>query len=160
MSDFSATWSLVRKRFVDAISGLNQEQLNFRLHPETLTIGEMALHTAGVEVSFGTQLLGQEPDGMDARLKSAATDGAVNDNPFPFRAEEVTPEFVAHALERGREIIEPLITNPDAYRDRQIKSALGPMIDGTGAFARLAYHPSYHHGQVHILVSAPGFPKS
>jgi hypothetical protein len=158
MSDFAATWNLVRHRYLDAIQGLTQEQLNWRLHPGTLTLGEMALHVAGVEISFGYQLLGETPSGLDARLKAAATDGSVNEKPFPFAVEEITPELVTEALERAHAKVEPLITNPDAYRDRQIVSALGPLIDGTGAFARLAYHPSYHHGQVHFIRTAPGFP--
>ncbi|MGV3618172.1 MAG: DinB family protein [Fimbriimonas sp.] len=158
MTDFAATWSLVRNRFIDAISGLTAEQLNWRLHPGTLTLGEMALHVAGVEISFCSQLLGETPEGVDARLKAAATDGSVNDKPFPFAVEEITPEFVSEALARALAKTEPLITNPDPYRGNQIVSALGPTIDGTGAFARLAYHPGYHQGQVHIIKTAPGFP--
>jgi len=53
--------------------------------------------------------------------------------------------------------IEPLITNPDPYREVKIVSALGPVIDGTGAFARLAYHPAYHQAQVYLTRSAPDF---
>lgn len=160
MSDFAATWSLIRKRFDDAVLGRTPAQLNYRLHPETLTIGEMALHVAGVEISFIGQLLGQEPEGLDARLKAAATDGAVNDKPFPFEASEITPELVAEALNRARAMVEPHINNPDPLRSVGIVSALGPVIDGTGAFARLAYHPGYHQGQVYIITTSPGFPNS
>jgi len=160
MSDFAATWSLTRQRFVDSLQGLNHSQLNWRLHPDTLTIGEMALHVAGVEVSFATQLNGQTPEGELARLKAAATEGCVNDAPFPFSVEEITPEFVAQQLEIARSHAEPLVTNPtDELRSKQIKSALGPVIDGTGALVRLGFHPGYHHGQVHMIRTAPGFPK-
>jgi hypothetical protein len=33
------------------------------------------------------------------------------------------------------------------------------MIDGTGALARLAFHPAYHQGQVYLMKQAPAFPK-
>lgn len=158
MSDFSETWMLTRKRFNDAVSGLNTEQLNWRLHPGTLTIGEMCLHVAGVEISFITQLREETPEGLDARLKDAATEGVVNENRFPFYKEEITDELVAQALARGWEVTAPAVESPDQYRDRTIKSALGPMINGTGAFARLAYHPGYHHAQVQMICTAPGFP--
>ena len=158
MSDFSATWSLVRGRLINDIAGLTTEQLNWRLHPGTLTIGEMVIHVAGVEISFASQLLGETPEGLEARLKASATDGSVNDKPFPFAVEEITPEFVAEALAVALAKVEPLITNPDPYRDVQIVSALGPTIDGSGAFARLAYHPGYHQAQVHMIRTAPGFP--
>lgn len=159
MSDFGGTWQLVRQRFEDAVLGLTSEQLNWRLHPGTLTIGEMALHVAGGEVWFCTQLMGDSPAGLAGRLCQAATDGVVNDLPFPFRASEITPELVREALDIGRALAGPMIESAtDEFRSKRILSVLGPEIDGAGAFARLAYHPGYHQGQVHMITSAPGFP--
>lgn len=159
MSDFLETWTLVRGRFEQAIDGLNVTQLNWRLHPGTLTLGEMALHVAGVEVSFGTQLLAQQTEGLAERLRQAATDGSVNDNPFPFAPSEITPELVREGLDLARSIVEPILADPNPkVRETKIVSALGPVVDGTGAMARLAYHPGYHQGQAHIIRSAPGFP--
>ena len=146
-------------RFDDAVSGLSQEQLNWRLHPGTLSIGEAAIHVAGVEVSFISQLLGTPLDAHRQRVREASTEGVIDETPFPFSAAEITPELVAEALAFSRQMVEPVITNPGAeVLDKQIKSALGPMIDGRGAFARLAYHPGYHQGHVHIIRTAPGFP--
>ncbi|CAN5412142.1 hypothetical protein BH11ARM1_BH11ARM1_10610 [soil metagenome] len=160
MSEFGQTWELVRKRFDDVFEGLNQEQLSWRLHPGTLTLGESAIHVAGVEISFISQLLGSELSLADQRLKLAATDGVVNHNTFPFRADEITPKLVQDSLSRARTMVEGVIGDPtDEVRHAQIKSALGPIIDGNGAFARLAYHPGYHHGQAHIIKTAPGFPE-
>jgi hypothetical protein len=158
MSDFAETWSLTRGRFVAAISDLNQEQLNWRLHPDTLTIGEMALHVAGAELSFANQLLEFQPEGLEARLCQAATDGCVNDKPFPFSADEITPELVQQALQIAQDKVGPMIENPEPYREKTLVSVLGPVINGAGAFARLGYHPGYHQGQVHLLRTAPGFP--
>lgn len=158
MSDFGETWRLVRGRFDDAVSGLTQNQLNFRMQPDSLTLGEMALHVAGVELSFISQLLGQAPEGDLARLKQAATDGVVNTNPFPFSESEIDPGRVAWALSEARAMVAGVIDDPDRVRSVQIVSALGPVIDGTGAFARLAYHPGYHQGQAHLVKTAPGYP--
>jgi len=158
MSDFFETWSLTRKRFNDAVAGLTYEQLNWRLHPGTLTIGEMILHVAGVEISFISQLEGKTLDGLEARLKQAATEGVVNDGAFPFAVEEIDSQLASEALDKAWAMVEPVIENPDPYRERTIKSALGPVIDGTGAFARLGYHAGYHQAQVHMIRTAPGFP--
>ncbi len=159
MSDFSETWSLIRGRLIRDLEGLSHEQLNWRLHPGVLTLAELAVHVAGVEVSFGSQLIGAELDELQLRLKAAATDGSVNDKPFPFSPEELTPDFVTKAFEIGNAMIQPLIENPtDEIRAKEIVSALGPVINGTGAFARLAYHPGYHQGQAYIIKTAPGFP--
>ncbi|HTQ09254.1 MAG TPA: DinB family protein [Fimbriimonadaceae bacterium] len=160
MSDFSASWSLSRKRFLDEIAGLDGEQLNWRIYPGCLTIGEMALHVAGVEASFASQLCGisLEP-GLD-RIKLAATEGVVNDSPFPFASSEIDAAFVASALESTRALLEPIISAADeASRSQQIKSALGPIITGEGAFARLGFHAAYHQGQAYLLKNSPDFPR-
>lgn len=159
MSDFATSWVLSRGRFVDALDGLNQEQLNWRMHADSLTIGEMALHVAGVEVSFISQLLGLELDSFQRQVKSAATDGVVNDRAFPFASVDITHQTVRDALAMSRELVEPVITSPsDAVRSKQIVSALGPVIDGNGALARLAFHSGYHQGQVHLVRTSPRFP--
>lgn len=159
MSDFAASWTLSRKRFVDEIAGLNQQQLNWRLYPGSLSIGEMAIHVAGVEVSFGSQLTGQSLDEFGAKVKLAATEGVVNDEAFPFSETDITPELVAKTLAYGSELWEPIITEASpAIRAVEIKSALGPMISGDGAFARLGFHAAYHQGQAYQMKNAPGFP--
>lgn len=160
MSDFSMAWELTRGRFINEIKDLNQEQLNWRLHPGALTIGEGAIHVAGVEIYFASQIRDETPDGLAARIARSGVDGVVNDSPFPFTPEEITPELVMEALEIGRSLVEPVITNPtEEIRTHPVKSALGPMIDGAGAFARLDYHAGYHQGQTHLIKIAPGFPK-
>ena len=159
MSQFSTSWALSRSRFNDTVSDLNQKQLSWRIHPQSLTIGEMALHVAGVEVSFVSQLTGAHSNEMQARLRLAATDGVVNEKPFPFSEQEITPEVIAEHLDCGKRMVEPLISNPsDQVLSKEIVSALGPVITGAGAFARLAFHAAYHQGQAYLIRSAPGFP--
>ena len=159
MSQFATAWRLSRSRFVDAIQTLNQDQLNWRLHPGTLTLGEAALHVAGVEVSFTSQLTGIELDPFLTRLRSAATEGVVNENSFPFIAEEITPELVHRALSMSRDMVAPVIENPSSeILNKEIVSALGPVITGEGALARFAFHAGYHQGQAHLIRTAPGFP--
>jgi hypothetical protein len=161
MSDFATSWALSRKRFLDEIAGLSQTQLNWHIHPQCLSIGEMALHLAGVELLFGTQLTGTDVDSSHARLKRAATEGVVDDLPFPFDPEEITPELVSQSLDYSQTISEPLIaTASPEVRQKEIKSALGPMISGEGAFARLGFHSAYHQGQAYLIKTAPGFPGS
>lgn len=161
MSDFAISWNLSRKRFEDAVSDLSAAQLNWRIHPDCLTIGEMAIHVAGVETYFISQLLDSKLDDLDARVSAAATDGVVNEKPFPFLEEEITPELIRDALGRAKARTEPVITHPgEAVFAKQIVSALGPVIDGRGALARLAFHPGYHQGQAHLIRTAPGFPKA
>ncbi len=150
----------MRERFLRAIEGLDQNQLNWRLHDRALTIAEMAVHVAGVEVSFAAQLTDAQLEGDLERLARAATDGVVNDRPFPFAPDELTPERVAWCLAEGERWARPLLENPTpGLLAKNIVSALGPVIDGEGALARLAYHPGYHHGQAYLVMTSPGFPQ-
>lgn len=159
MSDFHTAWTLSRGRFVAELEGLSQEQLSWRLYPGALTLAEAALHVAGVEVKFGSSLLGTEPQGEMARIAAAATDGVVNDKPFPFSAEEMTPSFVSGALEQAKALVEPTLLDPSRERRAvSMVSALGPVITGEGALARLTFHAAYHQGQVYLIKQAPGFP--
>ena len=159
MSDFSLTWELSRGRFDAEVAGLTHEQLVWNLYPGAHSIGHMAMHVAGVEVYFISQLLGLELSDEDKRLASAAVDGVVNDNPLPYSDSEITPEFVKAALDRARALVAPVITAAEAVvREKEIVSALGPVITGAGAFARLGMHPLYHQGQVYQIKQAPGFP--
>jgi hypothetical protein len=161
MSDFATTWNLSRQRLVDEVKELSQAQLNWRPHPGCLTIGEMALHVAGVEVSFSSQLLGLQLDEAQDQLRRSATEGVVNDTPFPFSAAEITPELVADSLSASREMLEAIITAPTPnVLVKEIKSALGPIITGEGAFARMSFHPAYHQGQAYLVKNAPGYPSA
>jgi hypothetical protein len=159
VSDFAFSYELSRKRFDECLFALNSEQLNFRKEPEMLTPGEMALHLAGCEISFVHQITHCPIEPIHEKVILAATEGVVNDHPFPFNAPEITPEFVKQMLDFARSLVEPHIKNPsNEFRDASLKSALGPMIDGTGALARIAFHPAYHHGQIYQLSQMSGFP--
>ena len=159
MSDFVVAWRLSRQRFDDEVLGLTAEQLNWRLYPNGLSIGEMALHVVGVEISFLSQLLGTALDADAVRVKRCATEGVVNEMPFPFYASLITPETVALWLKRGREIVEPVMAAPPSeVLEKEIVSALGPVITGEGALARLCFHPAYHQGQAYQMKGAEGFP--
>ena len=159
MSDFATAWNLCRQRFLDEIKDLRADQLNWRIHPESLSIGQMAIHVAGVETLFASQLAGKELSADEARLKTAATEGVVNDQSFPFSDGEIGPDLVGSSLASSRAMLEPLITSPSpAVLTKEIKSALGPIITGEGAFARMAFHSAYHQGQAYLIKTAPGFP--
>ncbi|CAN5497286.1 hypothetical protein BH11ARM2_BH11ARM2_30690 [soil metagenome] len=161
MSDFYTAWSLSRGRFLAELEGLTHQQLAWRLYPGSLTLAEAALHVAAIEVKFGSSILGQTPEGELARITAAATDGVVNDNPFPFTEQEMTPEFVKEALASAKAVIEPALLDPNAERRSvTMVSALGPVITGEGAMARLAFHAAYHQGQAYMMKNAPGFPFS
>lgn len=160
MPDFHDAWTLSRGRFLAEIEGLTHAQLVWRLYPGSLTIAESALHVAGVEAKFGAAIRGISLDASLDRVRAAATDGVVNDLPFPFSAEEMTPGFIAESLAASRAIVEPALLDPSPeIRAVSLVSALGPVITGEGALARLTFHAGYHQGQAYQIKNAPGFPR-
>lgn len=159
MTDLLAAYQLSRGRYSAEVQGLSQEQLTWRPYQGALSIGEMSLHLAGVELWFASQLTGAALTEEDQRLAKTATEGVVNENPFPYSPEEITPELVYAALDKGRAAMEPLMADPDPVRSGTVQSALGPVIDGTGTLARMTFHPGYHHGQAYQIKMDPRFPK-
>lgn len=159
MKDFHAAWTISRGRFLAEIEGLSAAQLNWRLYPGSLTIGEAAMHSAGVEAKFGAAIQQVELDPFLARIASAATDGVTNDKPFPYSTDEITPELVARALKATGDLLGPALSDPTAERRSvSMVSALGPVITGEGAMARLTFHAAYHQGQTYQLKNHPEFP--
>lgn len=158
MSDFLTTYSLTRARFDEAVLKLSTSQLNFRLNPDVLTAGEMAFHVAGVEVWFASQIFGTSLNDQMSRIARCATDGSINDNPFPFIESDITPESVSQILAVGRAAAESVF-KAENIRDKELTSALGPIINGEGAMVRLCSHPFYHQGQIYMITTAEEFPK-
>ncbi len=159
MTTFHASYEICRGRFDEAVRNLSQPQLNWQIHDHALSIGQSALHVAGVEIWFIEQLTGVEQAELE-QLKRCATEGVVDEGPFPYAAGDITPELVNSMLARARALAEPILRHPSEELLRhEIKSALGPMITGHGALARLAFHPGYHHGQAHLIVTASDFPR-
>ena len=160
MTDFAKSWRLSRGRFIESVADLNLNQLNYRLHDGILTPGEMALHVAGVEIWFIAQLTDLDLNQAELRLTKAAVNGVVNDEPFPYESEEISPQMVDWAFKRAEMYVNANIDDPAPdFLTKEIKSALGPIITGEGALARIAFHSAYHQGQVHLIRTSPGFPK-
>lgn len=159
MTDLGATYQLSRGRFDQEIEGLSHAQLNWRPREDALSIAEMAVHLAGVEIWFSCQIKEVEMSPQESKLAKCAVDGVVNEAAFPFSAEELTSEFVAESLAMGRHQAEEILNDDlDEWRNASLRSALGPEISGEGAMHRFAFHPAYHQGQAYLYKTDPNFP--
>ena len=159
MTSYYKTWELSRGRFDSAIEEFTDAGLNFRLQPGNLTAGEAAIHVAGVELWFASQLLGLEFPEYAAVMKSA-TEGVVNDGDFPIPSSQITKAFVKQTLDYARSVVSPVLMEPSLeVLHKEIKSALGPIITGEGALIRWGFHPAYHHGQVYMILQSSDCPK-
>lgn len=161
MSDYLAPWRLGRDRFLASFEGLSESQLRFVADYYPNSIGQLAIHVAGSEVFMALHILKIEPrNEFERKVFLSVTDGMLNENVFPFEPHEITRETIDEALRLGESLIEPLLQNASPeHRKVRFASPLGPEIDGDGAFARMAFHASYHQGQVYIIRNAPNFPK-
>ncbi|MBN8689608.1 MAG: hypothetical protein J0L72_02320 [Armatimonadetes bacterium] len=153
MTDFLTTYRLTRQRFDDLVRSFPEQHFHHRIVAETLTMAEMAMHVAGVEIYVITSLLVRETNEWEKRMIGCAFNGVVNNNPFPFSESEMTRESMLNALDEARKLTESVMSSgDDSIRRREIKSVLGPMIDGDGAMARLCAHPFYHQGQGYLIL--------
>ena len=83
----------------------------------------------------------------------------MNELPFPFSSEELTPSFVAEKLRIAEAIVEPHMEGSSAEAEtKSVVTALGPTVTGDLALARLAFHSAYHQGQAYLIITAPNFP--
>ena len=112
-----------------------------------------------METKFAAGVDGLELDELMQRVLASATDGVTHDKPFPFTAEELTPEFLKRVLDAAKSIWEPIVLDPTPERRlATLVSALGPVITGEGAMARLTFHAGYHQGQAYQMKHSPDFP--
>lgn len=158
MTDFAAIYKISHGRMLQAIEGLTDEQLRWRPHPAALSIFEMFMHVAGGEVFFACRLQDLALTDEMKRVESCARDRVINDNPFPFSDSEASQSLLVSTLEKSKALVQPMMDDPEPWRDRQIETPLGPVDYAQGIFARIAQHPAYHTGQAWVYRFDPRFP--
>lgn len=158
MTDFAAIYKISHGRMLQAIEGLSTEQLVWRPHSDANSVFQMLMHVAGGEVFFASRLQGLSLSDEEKRIEACARDRVINDNPFPFPDSEASPELLVETLRRSNAMVQPMMDDPEPWRDKQIETPLGPTDFAQGIFARIAQHPAYHTGQVWVYRFDPRFP--
>jgi hypothetical protein len=159
MTDFASIYKISHGRMLQSIEGLSTEQLVWKPHPDANSIFQMLMHVAGGEMFFAKRLQDRELSEHEARIEACARDRVINDNPFPFRDEEASPELLLETLRASNAMVQPMMDDPEPWREKQIETPLGPVDYAQGIFARIAQHPAYHTGQVWVYRFDPRFPK-
>lgn len=159
MTDFASIYKISHGRMLQAIEGLSTEQLIWRPHPGANSIFQMFMHVAGGEVFFASRLQDKQLNDEERRIESCARDRVINDNPFPFPDAEASPELLLATLRRSNAMVQPMMDDPEPWREKQIETPLGPVDHAQGIFARIAQHPAYHTGQAWVYRFDPRFPK-
>jgi uncharacterized damage-inducible protein DinB len=159
MTDFAAIYKISRGRMMQAIEGLSDEQLRWRPHSDANSIFQMLMHVAGGELFFASRLLDKQLTEEEKRIERCARDKVINDEPFPFSDEEASLALLTSALDRSNAMVQPMMDDPEPWREKQIETPLGPTDFAQGIFARIAQHPAYHTGQVWVYRFDPRFPK-
>jgi hypothetical protein len=160
VTDFAAIYKISHGRMLQVIEGLSAEQLRWRPHPAALSIFEMFMHVAGGEVFFASRLADRQLSDEERRIESCARDRVINESAFPFSDDEASPELLVKTLERSKAMVQPMMDDPEPWREKQIETPLGPVDYAQGIFARIAQHPAYHTGQAWIYRNDPRFPSN
>ncbi len=163
MTIYAEVWNFTRARLAEAIEGLSEEQLSWRLYPEAHTIFEMVYHVAGVEHYWSSRMTGRDPAATDfeALLDLAVHGGFLREGVGgPFReAKYLTAAALDQAIAFTGERVRLIMENPtEAQLAMVLESPVGDSVTGAQGLARLSQHASYHTGQIWLASMSPRFP--
>ncbi len=163
MHPYSSVWKFTRSRLDQAIDGLSERQLGWRIYPEAHNIFEIVYHVAGCEHYWAARLTGKDPNStpFEALLEQAVLEGFLREGVGgPFRdPSHLTPEALAKALEFTGSRLQPVLEDPtDEMLAMPLTSPNGDAVTGEQGLARLAQHAGYHTGQIWLIAMSPHFP--
>ncbi|MFN7017797.1 MAG: DinB family protein [Fimbriimonadales bacterium] len=161
MNDLMAVWEFTRMRLAQAIEGLTDTQLNWRMYDGAHSIVEYLYHVAGGELYWAHHLGGWQPaDAFEAGVLASLTDSFLNDKPFPLPESACNAADVARALRLSYEQLAPIIKSPTPEQlGKPLRSPMGDAITGREGLIRAAQHAAYHTGQIWLIRMHPEFPR-
>ena len=164
-----------RKDFLDAVTGLTPEQLNFKAAPDRWSIAECAEHITISEDFIGGMIKGQMlkgPATPEKRAELKVTDEmilkGVPDRSQKFKAPEpIVPKkrwpdletTVAHFKESRDANIAYLGTTQDDLRDHFAPHPALGLMDAYQWFLLLTGHTERHIAQIQEVKADPKYPK-
>ncbi len=161
MSDLFEVWRFTRERLSQALHGLKEEQLNWRMYPGCHTIAELVFHIAGAEHYWATRLGMKNPAGneYEAKLDRSVQDGFLRDGSIPMGPGPHPASDVQKALDYAQAEIEPILRDTtDLQKTMVLTSPIGDEVKGNQGLIRLVQHAGYHTGQIWMVRSHPDFP--
>lgn len=162
MHPFGQTWRFTRFRLNEALVGLRDEQMEWRIYAGAHSIFEIAYHIAGAEHYWSARLSAKDPSAtpLEAKLDRAVHDGFLRDGLPPFGTPaELSRDALMKALEFTASRLAPVIEDPTPEQlGMPLISPVGDRVTGEAGLARLCQHAGYHTGQVWLIRMAPKFP--
>jgi len=161
MHDLLTIWQFTRTRLAQAIAGLNEAQLNWRLFEGAHSIAEYLYHVAGAELYWAHHLGRWQPaDEFEAGVLACATDSFLNEKPFPLPQSVCTLYDVERALNLSRAHLSPILESPTPEQlAKPVRSPIGDPVTGREGLIRVAQHAAYHTGQIWLMRMHPAFPQ-
>jgi uncharacterized damage-inducible protein DinB len=162
MSEVATIWHFTRRRLAQAIEGLSNAQLNWRLFEGAHSIAEYLYHVAGVELYWAHHLGSWQPaDDFEAGVLLQCTcDSFLNEKPFPLpQSRAATQRMLDARYNWHTNDSAPIIESPTPEQlAKPVRSPIGDPIDGREGLIRVAQHAAYHTGQIWLIRMYPQFP--
>lgn len=170
--DFAMSYMhATRKQFLDALSGLSEEQLKYKPGPERWSIAEVAEHliaSEGMIAEFAKKGLKESaPDPGAKKVEDKALIDGMTDRSTKAQApQEMQPagrwktrEELEQAFKKTRdENIAFLRDTQEDLRGHYVKGP-GGTLDVYQGFLMIAAHTERHLKQIAEVKESPGFPK-
>ncbi len=163
MTQYAEVWHFTRARLAQAIDGLSDEQLAWRLYPEGHNICEIVYHIAGCEHYWSARMTDRDPAAtqFEALLDQAVHEGFLREGVGgPFRdPKQQTLQALNDALAFSGERLKPVIEGPTPEQlAMPLLSPIGDKVTGEQGLIRICQHAGYHTGQIWQMSMSPRFP--
>jgi DinB superfamily len=135
-------WRTVRDRFQKSVQSLKEEELLFKLSPDTSSIGYTIRHGAEVEYMFAEWFFKKStPESITFIASGPSTDDSLYAN---------LQEQLAFLEASDRHLSEAMRELPEVAWDEVVNSPIGPSTPRE-ALGRVLYHTGLHAGQIALI---------
>lgn len=135
-------WKISRMRFESLKNNIKEEQLGYRIHPDSNSLGFLLRHIAEVELMLGKSVFGFEVNFVPQTFGKKYTDNELFSN-----LNELL-DFMTVSYEK---VLNELSKITDDDCDKIVKTPIGefPLSD---AISMLTTHSNYHVGQIGLIM--------
>lgn len=135
-------WKISRMRFENLKKNITEEQLGFRVHPESNSVGFLLRHIAEVELMLGKSVFGFDVSFVPQTFGKKYTDNELFSN-----LNELL-DFLTLSYEK---VLNEISKISDEDCDKIVKTPVGefPLSD---AISMLTTHSNYHIGQIGLIM--------
>ncbi len=133
-------WGVARHNLDRLCQNISKEHMNYKIHPESNSLGFLLLHIAEVEILFGNSVFAFN---YTIKPKTFKKEEGVNYDNY---------EETIELLDKSKVLIADALNNAEELSwDNIVKTPIGEFTQ-YDAIARIIAHTNYHSGQIGLIL--------